>query len=261
MRKTDIAAALVTDLMVACALLTRLPVPRLPAHAFARQAIACWSFPLIGAIVAILAGIAGLASLALGLTAPVAAGVVLTTQIMATGAMHEDGLADSADGLWGGFTRARRLEIMRDSAIGTYGVLALFLSLGLRWGLLEALLPQVGIAAILAAAILSRAALPTLMTTLPHARRDGLSHGVGRPASGTAATAAALGLGLAWLTIGAPVLLAAPAVAISSAAVARLAKARIGGQSGDILGAAQQIAEIAVLMALLVWLHFAAMTG
>ncbi|MFT7596440.1 MAG: adenosylcobinamide-GDP ribazoletransferase, partial [Paracoccaceae bacterium] len=131
----------VSDVAVAFVLLTRLPLPTLPDHAFARQAHAAWAFPLVGLVVALLAGGMGWAALRLGLPASIAAGLVLGAQIMLTGAMHEDGLADTADGLWGGFNADRRLEIMKDSAIGTYGVLALILSLGLRWAALTLLLP------------------------------------------------------------------------------------------------------------------------
>ncbi len=247
MRKNDTARPRMTDPVVAAALLTRLPLPRLPDRAFAHQAGAAWAFPLVGAVVALLAGGAGCIALSLGLTAPVAAGVVLAVQIAVTGAMHEDGLADTADGFWGGSTRARRLEIMRDSAIGSYGVLALILSVGLRWSALAALLPH-GLAPVFAAATLSRAALPALMAGLPHARADGLSRRVGTTPPASAALAALLGLGLGWLALGPAVLIAALALTAAVAGLAVLARNRIGGQTGDVLGAAQQLAELTVLL-------------
>lgn len=249
MRNVDTARTALLDLAVALALLTRLPLPPLPHRSFDRQAAAVWAFPLVGAVVAFLASATGLAALALGLPAPLAAGLVLAVQVLATGAMHEDGLADSVDGLWGGWTRERRLEIMKDSAIGTYGVLALILSIGLRWSALTALIP-LGFAPVFAAAILSRAGLPVLMAALPHARADGLSRGVGAPTRNGAALALLLGFALGWVALGPLVLLPMLTAGLAVAALALVARARLGGQTGDILGAAQQIAELAVLLAL-----------
>jgi adenosylcobinamide-GDP ribazoletransferase len=230
-------------------LLTRLPLPGLPAHAFARQARATWSFPLVGAILGLIAGGTGLALLALGLPAIAGAGLVVGVQIMLTGGLHEDGLADTADGVWGGQTRDRRLEIMKDSAVGTYGVLALILSVGLRWSALAHLLAA-GLLPLLAAAALSRAGLPVLMSILPHARADGLSRTVGRPAHGTAALSVLLGLVIGWLALGPAVVVAALAAGISALATGLLALRKIGGQTGDVLGAAQQVSECAILLAL-----------
>ncbi|MFC4670034.1 adenosylcobinamide-GDP ribazoletransferase [Seohaeicola nanhaiensis] len=235
--------------MVALALLTRLPLPRLPATAFARQARAAWAFPLAGLAVGVLAAGAGWGALALGLPAGVAAGLVLAVQVAATGAMHEDGLADVADGFWGGYDRDRRLEIMKDSATGSYGVLALILSLGLRWAALAALLP-VTPAAVIGVACLSRAFLPGLMTALPPARAGGLSRSVGVPGLGVSLVALVLGGALALAFIGVGAVGAVLAAGLAVGALALVARAKIGGQTGDVLGAAQQVAEIAVLLVL-----------
>jgi len=251
MPKNDILPLALRDLALALVLLTRLPLPRLPEAAFARQAQAGWAFPLAGLAVAVPA--CGLGALAAGLGLPpaVAAGLVLAAQVMLTGAMHEDGLADSADGLWGGMTRERRLEIMKDSRIGSYGVLALILSAGLRWTALAGLIGAGAWGAVLAAAILSRASLPALMTALPHARGDGLSHAVGRPARSIAWGAAALALALALALTGSAAVSATVWAGLAVLGVGALAKAKLGGQTGDILGAAQQLTEIAALLALL----------
>lgn len=247
MPKTDQSLNFLPDVAVAFALLTRLPLPRLSDAAFAHQARAAWAFPIVGVVVALLAGGLGVATLMLDLPVSGAAGLVLGAQIVLTGAMHEDGLADTADGLWGGWTRARRLEIMKDSAIGTYGVLALILSLGLRWSALVVLLP-VGIAPLVVAATLSRALLPALMTALPHARSDGLSQRVGRPGWSVAAVAAILGLICTVALFGAGVVFPLFLTIIPVTAVGLIARAKIGGQTGDILGASQQITETAVLL-------------
>ncbi|HHB81648.1 MAG TPA: adenosylcobinamide-GDP ribazoletransferase [Aliiroseovarius sp.] len=240
------ALAQLSDITEALALLTRLPVhPR-----ETRGGAAAWAWPLAGVAVALLAGLVGYSALRLGVPPALAVGLILVAQIMLTGGLHEDGLADTVDGLWGGHDRARRLEIMKDSRIGSYGVLALGLSLLLRWGALSALMAQGWLfAPLLAVALVSRAPMAVLASALPNARGSGLSSQVGRPTQQTAT----LGVGLAIL--GALFLLGwgalAPVfwVALTSIALAALAKAKIGGQTGDILGATQQCAEIAAFVA------------
>ncbi|GGH30371.1 cobalamin-5'-phosphate synthase [Cribrihabitans marinus] len=248
MKKNDKSPVSAWDVPLALVLLTRLPLPHLPEAVFSRQARAVWAYPLAGAVVGGLAVLFGWAGLALGLSAGPAAGIVLAAGILLTGAMHEDGLADSADGLWGGNDPGRRLEIMRDSRIGTYGVLALVLSALLRWTALTALLASAGLWALPAAALWSRALMPVLMGALPNARGAGLSQSVGRPGLAPVAGGLLLGVVLGFLLGGAG--FAAPALlaALAALCVAALARARIGGQTGDILGAAQQVAETAFLL-------------
>ena len=236
------------DILLACALLTRLPVPVDPEFASKRGAGAAWAYPLAGLLVALIAGGFGWVTLQIGLSPGLAAGLVLTGQVVMTGAMHEDGLADSADGLWGGWTRERRLEIMKDSRIGSYGVLAMVLALGLRWQALTAL-GAAFLPALLVAALLSRAVIVIVMAALPSARADGLSRGIGRPSAVTAglglAVATALSLALTgWLAL---ILLAIAGLAAWACAI--IARVKIGGQTGDILGATQQVSEIAILAA------------
>jgi len=236
------------DVVEAIVLLTRLPLRM--RHA-SRGARAAWAWPLAGAAVAVLAGAVGWIGLSLGLSPALAAGLVLAAQIAATGALHEDGLADTADGLWGGQERTRRLEIMKDSRIGSYGVLALVLSLGLRWVALAALFDGGGLfAPLIAAAALSRAPMGVLMAALPNARGAGLAQSVGRPGQDTATLGAILAFVVALLAVGWVVLAPVFWVALATIALAALAKAKIGGQTGDILGASQQLAEIAALLAL-----------
>jgi adenosylcobinamide-GDP ribazoletransferase len=235
---------------LALVLLTRLPLPHLPSAAFARQAQSAWAFPLAGLAVAAPACLVGGLALSAGLPATIAAGLVLTVQIFLTGAMHEDGLADVADGFWGGFTRERRLEIMKDSRIGTYGVLALVLSIGLRWAALSSLLALDGaFALIMAIALLSRAAMPLLMATLRNARGSGLSSQVGRPGGIQVATACGLSAFAALILTGfATMLVCALALGLTTAALGILARRKIGGQTGDVLGCCQQICEISGLL-------------
>ncbi|KJZ22889.1 adenosylcobinamide-GDP ribazoletransferase [Tritonibacter mobilis] len=247
MRKNDFKAI---DLLLALVLLTRLPLPHLPKASFARQSRAVWAFPLAGAVVGLLAVI--IAALALMWWPPaIAAGLTLAAQVTLTGAMHEDGLADTADGFWGGFEPARRLEIMKDSQIGTYGVLALILGLGLRWSILAALFSAGAIWTPVALAALSRAAMPVMMARMPNARGSGLAHTVGRP-SLTATTfgiliALLLGvLCMGWAILGAALILVPLLIGLR-----KLAMAKIGGQTGDVLGTAQQLSEIALGLMLL----------
>lgn len=251
MHKSDTARPKLMDIPVALALLTRLPLPRLQDTAFARQALATWAFPLTGLVVATLACGIGWVALQTGLPTSVAAGLVLAAQIIATGAMHEDGLADTADGFWGGWDRDRRLEIMKDSAIGTYGVLALVLSVGVRWIALAQLL-HFGFATVFAAAILSRATLPVLMACLPSARPNGLSHKVGVPPFWSVILSVGLGLFGAWLCVGVTSIFVALSVSVALFLLAVLAQRKIGGQTGDVLGAAQQVGEIVTLLVLLI---------
>ena len=238
------------DLAAALGLLTRLPV-RVGAGARGRGARAAWAYPAAGAVVGALAGLAGWAALAVGLPGAVAAGVVLTVQVVVTGALHEDGLADVADGFWGGWTPERRLAIMRDSRIGAFGALALILGVGLRWASLAALPPGALALAPIAVGALSRAGMTAVMAALPPARPGGLSASVGRPGALAAGLSAALGLLTAGLAAGpSAAFVAALAVAAAAAGTAALARAKLGGQTGDVLGAAQQAGEVAALVAL-----------
>ncbi|MEL6960525.1 MAG: adenosylcobinamide-GDP ribazoletransferase [Pseudomonadota bacterium] len=248
--RTDTLVAL-SDIPAAIGLLTRLPVPVDGEAAQARSHRAPWAYPLAGLAVALVAGLIGQIALWVGLPPVLVAGLALTSSVIVTGALHEDGLADAADGLWGGWTRDRRLEIMKDSRIGAYGVLALILSLGLRWSALMLLIEAGALwPALIAAGMGGRAMMVPLMARLPHARSDGLSHSVGQPTLTTSRVAEVLGLcgvGLCWGVSGAIVFAIMLAVATGCAMIAR---AKIGGQTGDILGATGQMVEIAILITL-----------
>lgn len=235
-----------SDISEALALLTRLPVP----GSGTRGAAAAWAWPLAGVVVALVAGTLGVLALRLGLPPGPAAALVLALQIAVTGGLHEDGLADSADGLWGGHDRTRRLEIMKDSHIGSYGVLALGLSLLARWSALSLLIDAGWVfAPLIATAALSRAPMAALMAALPNARGAGLSEHVGRPGRDTALLACAVALGVAGVATGWAVLATVPWIVLATLGLAAVAKAKIGGQTGDILGASQQLAEITALAA------------
>lgn len=245
----DDAIAVWSDVPAALGLLTRWPVRVDGDRAMARGARAAWAWPLAGLAVVVPA--LGLGWLAAGLGDGISAGVMLAVMILATGGLHADGLADCADGFWGGHSPARRLEIMKDSRIGAYGTLALILGLGLTWQALAGLVDAAGWGAIAAAALLSRAAMAGVMATLPFARPEGLAATVGRPPGATVALGAALAMGLGVMLTGWAAIPAALAATVAAAAVARLAQRRLGGQTGDVLGAVQVMADLAALLSLL----------
>ncbi len=243
----DIATRLIPDLLSASALLSRLPLPNHP-H---RGAASAWAWPVVGAALGALAATAASLGLMLGLPPGVTAAATLASLALLTGALHEDGLADSADGLFGGWTRERRLEIMKDSRIGSYGMLALLLVTLARWSALTTILAAgQHWPALIAASALGRAPMALIMAILPNARGTGLSHTTGAPSLATALTGTGIATALALALTGTAALLMLALAAATTTALALSARKRIGGQTGDILGAAQQLADAACLAAL-----------
>ena len=243
----DIAFRLPSDLLSAFALLSRLPLPN---HQ-GTGAASAWAWPLVGAVLGGLGAALASAALWLGVTPGVTAALVLAFSAMLTGGLHEDGLSDTADGLYGGWTKARRLEIMKDSRVGSYGVLALVLVTLARWSALTALLVFGGHwAALVATGALSRAPMAMIMALLPNARGEGFSHATGRPSQTAALVALGLATALAALLVGWTALPMAAAALGAGVLLSVSALRRIGGQTGDILGASQQLAEVACLAVL-----------
>lgn len=245
MTKHDSTTEALGDLIAAFGLLTRLPLPQRAVTAGPRAA---WSWPLVGAVVGGLSAAAGAVALWLGLPLGVAAAVALATSAMVTGGLHEDGLADTADGLFGGWTRERRLEIMKDSRIGSYGMLALMLVTLARWSAIAALMATgTHWAGLIAAGALSRVPMAVLMAALPNARGTGLAHAVGAPPRTAILAALALACAIGVMTTGSAVLGMIALATATTLALGLLARAKIGGQTGDILGASQQLADLAAL--------------
>lgn len=242
------------DLRVALALLTRLPLPHpdYDANDPRPAAYAAWAYPIAGMLIAWIAALVAVVSVALGLSAPVAALIALGVGTICTGAMHEDGLADCADGFWGAWTRERQLEIMKDSQIGTYGVIALILSFGLRWAALSGLMAAGAmVIPLVSAAVISRAAMVGVMYALPNARPNGLSRQTGTVPKSAALVAVGVGLIATLFVANAAFLALLFWVVVVTIGCALIARAKIGGQTGDVLGATQQIIEITVLLACL----------
>ena len=230
----------------AVAFFTRLPLPRGIGVGVADLSQAITYFPLCGALVG---GVAALVWWLAALVWPpaVAAGLALVAGVVLTGAMHEDGWADVCDGFGGGHTRERILEIMKDSHTGAYGALGLVLLLGLKWQALAAL-PGVSVPAVLVAGhAVSRGMAATLMATMDYARSEGPSK--------ARALVVRLGGGRLLLVLAtalAPMALlpvrawwAVAALGLVRLVAGRWFQSRIGGYTGDCLGAAQQLGEVA----------------
>ncbi|GAC1345971.1 MAG: adenosylcobinamide-GDP ribazoletransferase [Acetobacteraceae bacterium] len=232
-------------------LLTRLPAGWLGRAEPPPLARCLWAFPLVGAVVGGIGAAVFWAGERAGLPPALAAIWTLAATMLATGALHEDGLADTADGFGGGRSTERKLEIMRDSRIGAYGALALILFVAVRGAALAALgQPARVAAALVATAALARGGVAIPLLLLRPARVDGLASALATP--GRAAwVALALGVAVAALVL--PWRLALGAAGASGAAVlvlAWLAKRQIGGFSGDVLGAGVLVAECAALSVL-----------
>lgn len=244
--------ALWRDFALAATVLTRIPLGRRSASAPEDLARAAWAMPVVGAAVGIAGGLAYALGFGLDLPPALCALIALAATALVTGALHEDGLADTFDGLGGGRDRTHKLAIMRASNIGTYGVLALLFSLGLRVGALTKIF-EVGavVIALVATHALARGVLPAIMAALPLAREDGFAAGFGSVEPRRAAFGLALGGAIAWLALGfSAAVIGLAAACIAALLVAWVAKSRVGGYTGDILGAAEQVAECAVLLSL-----------
>ena len=252
------------DILFGVSFLTRIPCHTLLDGERIDLARAIWTFPVVGAAIGLLCGGLYFAASSIGLAPWLAACLAMTGALLLTGALHEDGFADVADGFGGGATLERKLAIMRDSQVGTYGAAALVLSLTIRIGAIAALAePLVVVFAWLTAGAVSRGVLIVAQRVLPPARSDGIAGttgGIGM-ASATGGIVLSVTLPLA-MSVAAftdwPLALGQAAVALLVAAalgavMALVAWRQIRGHTGDVLGAIQQVAEIGV------WLSFAAM--
>ena len=234
----------------AMAFFTRLPVdPR--ARDDWKLADSAWAFPLVGAGIGAAAALVFLLAQLLGLSGWPAGLLAVFASVAITGALHEDGLADTGDGLFGSHDREARLAIMRDSRHGSFGVLAIVLSVLLRAAALAAIGDVIhGGLALIAAHAASRAPLPAVMRALPAARADGLSAMAGTPGTTGVAAAAAIGAIVTLTALGpmrGAISLCLAGLAIF--AVALFARRQVGGYTGDILGAIEQVGEIVILLA------------
>ncbi len=240
---------------------TRLPTPgNYGAPDWARIA---WAAPIAGAIVGAIGALTLEVARQLALPAWIDATLAVGAVALATGGLHEDGLADLADGFGGGRDREGKLAIMRDSRIGSYGALALNLTLLLRVAAIVSMLrpgptgPAFALAGLVLASAAARVTALAPLVWLPPARADGAGAAAGR-LDASALIAAALSLAVVALLTGLYALdvMRALFACVIAAGAARglcaLARRQIGGQTGDVAGAAAMIGEIAVLCALLI---------
>ncbi|QHL91562.1 adenosylcobinamide-GDP ribazoletransferase [Sphingomonas changnyeongensis] len=245
-------------LLAAIQFLTRLPVPGFafdPRH----LAMAVRWYPLVGALIGLIAALVLLGAARI-YPAPVAVLLALAVALMATGGFHEDGLADLFDGL-GVMSRARMLEVMRDSRLGSFGALALMTVLALKAAALIAMAAPVAAAALIAGHALGRLSSVLVIATSRYVRDAGTAKPVADAVGpGGLAFAVATGAGAAWAGA---VLAGLPPVALGAglagaAAGHVLARAlferRLGGYTGDCLGAVQQLSETGLYLGVLAWL-------
>ena len=234
---------------------TRLPVPRWTGYSERQLNDAVRYFPLVGILVGLITG--GVYLLAISVfPQPLAVLLAMVSGVLLTGGFHEDGLADACDGLGGGWDKRQILVIMKDSCIGSYGVLGLVLALALKFAALAAVPSARFLGIAVAAHSFSRFMAVSVMATQHYVREDDSARA--KPvaqniSSAGFACAALFALApLAWLG-SAGVAGAAGALALRLAA-ARYLYRRIGGYTGDCLGAIQQITEIGFYLALLAWI-------
>jgi adenosylcobinamide-GDP ribazoletransferase len=254
--KEDVARRWVGAIAVSASFLTRVPLPNRHAEVPFREAMI--AFPIVGAIIGTAMGITVTMLMGLGFPPLVAAGAGLAVTIIITGGLHEDGLADVADGFGGGLLREQKLAIMHDSRIGSFGVIALVLALLIKAAAIAEIARFDGIATVLALAgsgSLSRAGMVWLLKATPAARTDGLGATAAGPNSATTASALAIGGALALFGFwwGAGFMAAVLSILLAGSAAAGLkvlAMRQIGGQTGDVCGALQMITEIIMLAAI-----------
>ncbi|MBT5187880.1 MAG: adenosylcobinamide-GDP ribazoletransferase [Kordiimonadaceae bacterium] len=240
--KEDIAAAFM--------LLTRIPINWQKISDEAPDLNRClWAYPLVGLTVALIGSIFYYAAYLLHLPNLVSILIAITIMVFLTGAFHEDGLADVADGFGGGQTKEDKLEIMRDSRIGTYGSLALILAISLKTSSLYEMSSVNVISALICAAMVSRFMIILVLKFLPPARKESLSTQAGKPSANNIAVAfiSTWGVVLLLTDFKTSVIIFICA-ALSTTILCKITLKQIGGYTGDVLGAAQQISEISILV-------------
>lgn len=237
------------DFRLATGFLTRLPIGASPASGNLAQASR--TFPLVGVLVGGISALVYAIAINLGLTSLLGAGLALAASLIVTGALHEDGLADLADGLGARGDAAAKLAAMRDSHIGVFGTIALILDIVLCVVAVGAIaLPGEVATALIAAHAGSRALLPLVMQRFALARSDGLAAGAGRPSQTTALIALSLGAVVLLIMEGPARGILAAAAACLALLLAPLARRMLGGITGDVLGAIEAVARLAILLAL-----------
>lgn len=247
---TRLLACLRADIVCGVGLLTRMPVGWLARDGLPYDMTRCvWTWPVVGVVCGMAGAMVFVGLMRLGIPPLPCAVAGVAGQILLTGGLHEDGLADMADGFGGGATRARKLEIMRDSRIGSYGMMALALVLMARVGAIGGISPALALLLLPVTGALARTAMAVMLARLPPARTDGLASRMAHVPAGALLVCLLLAAVLSWWLLGA--WRAAGAVVVTAmvaGTMIRLARRQIGGQTGDVLGAGACLAECALLM-------------
>ncbi|TWD58221.1 cobalamin-5'-phosphate synthase [Agrobacterium vitis] len=253
-------SALITDLARSLGFLSRFPVSSrfFEGHS-GEMSRTPRAFPLAGAVIAAPAGLFLALLLGFGASAMLSAFAAVALQILLSGALHEDGLADCADGLGGGKDREKALLIMKDSRVGSYGVLALVLSIGIKVSAIASMVntvePMNVALCLIGIAALSRAMMVWHWHALPAAKADGVAASLGAPNDQALYTALFFGIGIAAMTIVPfagfhPLIVSLLTSGVAAYGFQIYVRQKLGGQTGDTIGATQQIVEMIALAAL-----------
>ncbi|MEM9107659.1 MAG: adenosylcobinamide-GDP ribazoletransferase [Pseudomonadota bacterium] len=254
---------IVADTARAVSFLSRLPVPdRFFDDRDAAVADSSYAYAIAGVIVALPSSIVLFVLLVMGLAPLFACAIAITCLVITTGALHEDGLADCADGFWGGRERDSILMIMKDSSIGAYGTLALVMICLLRASGLAAIAMEssalVAALALIAVAAISRACMVWHWHILPAAKADGVAASAGRPDGDSmvfAVLSACVLVAVLGYAVGgvAGILSVFLLSALVCTGFSRISRKKIGGHTGDTIGATQLVCESAALLGLALW--------
>ncbi|WP_374653170.1 adenosylcobinamide-GDP ribazoletransferase [Dongia sp.] len=243
---TSLLAAWRRDVWLVLGFFTRLPIPATAGN----LGDAARAFPFAGLVVGLIGALVYFVAMEIGLSGLLAALLAVAATAIVTGALHEDGWADVCDALGARGGVEKRLEILRDSRLGSYGGLALIFSTSIKVAAIANLgAPELVAGALIAAHALGRGVLPLVMARMPLARANGLAVDAGRPSLAAANWSLTVALVISVIAV-APIaaLVALVAALAATWAVAKLAQKKFGGYTGDVLGAIEQVAEMAILV-------------
>lgn len=237
------------DFVRAAIFFTRIPFQIDETEAARPLATAAIGFPLAGLMVGVIGAIAFVIANAVGLPQLASALIAVAATALVAGGLHEEGLANAVDGLFSGKDPDDSLRIMRESSLGKFGMLALIFVVGLKVAAIEALEPGAAAASLIGSEVAARTVLPAVLMLIGPARTEGLSFQAGRPRKESLTLALLLGGALTLLMLGIGTGLAAIVVATALCVLmVRIATMRLGGHTGDVLGAIEQITATAVLL-------------
>ena len=243
---------IITHLAISLGLFTRIPVKSSEHSVDLGKTV--WAWPLIGGFLGVIIGICAEVLNSLAIPPEISSLLILSLLILVTGGFHEDGLADTFDGLWGGNTPEKRLEIMNDSRHGTFGVLALVISILFRWVLLKILFESgFLIGPLVVVCVISRAAVVPFMSILPSARKKGLASEIGRVPLWSAGFCFIISLIPIYIFLGPIGFIPVVIGLFITLPVYFYAKKLLKGQTGDVLGTVQQLTEIGIMLAIVLY--------